>query len=71
MMMHEVLEKLTAKGTDDGWIREELAEDYRALGNHTSAKPHFIKAYELLSKDEYCIKFEKEKLEHLKEMSEQ
>lgn len=70
MMMHEVLEKLTAKGTDDGWIREELAEDYRALGNHAGAKPHFVKAYELLSKDEYCIKHEKEKLEHLKEMAE-
>lgn len=71
MMMHEVLEKLTAKGTDDGWIREELAEDYRALGNLSGAKPHFVKAYELLSKDEYCLKYEKEKLEHLKEMSEQ
>jgi tetratricopeptide (TPR) repeat protein len=56
---------------DDGWISEELAEDLYALGRRSEAKPHFKKAYELLSVDDYCLKYEPKKVEHLKEMSEQ
>jgi tetratricopeptide (TPR) repeat protein len=54
---------------DDGWIREEIAEDLYALGKQSEAKPHFVKAYELLSVDDYCLKYEQEKLKHLKVMA--
>jgi len=68
-LMQDVYEKLSKDKQDDGWIREELAEDLYALDRKSDAKQHFIKAYELLSQDDYCIKFETEKLKHLKEMS--
>jgi tetratricopeptide (TPR) repeat protein len=68
-IMHPVFQKLANENQDDGWIREELAEDLLALGKETEAKPHFVKAYELLSVDDYCIKHEQEKLKHLKEMA--
>ncbi len=45
-----------------------MAENFYALGQADKAKPHFIKAYELLSKEDFCIKNEQDKLKHLKEM---
>ncbi len=69
-IIEPIFQKLRKDNQDDGWIREEMAENLFALGRKNEAKPHFIKAYELLSKEEFCIKNEKEKLDHLKQMSE-
>lgn len=61
-----IIEPLVQRQPDDGWLEEELAESLHALGRHTDAHPHFVKAYELLSKDPWCIKNEQTKLERLK-----
>jgi tetratricopeptide (TPR) repeat protein len=65
-----IFSKLQKEKQDDGWIREELAENLYALGKKKGARQHFIIAYELLSKEDFCIKNEQEKLNHLKEMAE-
>ena len=65
-----IFDSMLANGTDDGWMREEVAESLQAQGKAEDAKPHFVKAYELLSKDDYCINYEQDKLKHLKQMAE-
>ena len=64
-IIEPIFKKLQSENQDDGWIREEMAENLYALGKKTEAKPHFVKAYELLSKEDFCIKSEQEKLQHL------
>ncbi len=68
-IIEPIFEKLRSENKDDGWIREEMAENLYALDEKKKAKPHFIKAYELLSNEDYCIRNEQDKLEHLKQMS--
>jgi len=70
VILEPVYQKMISEKQDNGWIREELAESYYALGKQAEAKPHFVKAYELLSLDDYAIKYEKDKLIHLKKMAE-
>lgn len=69
-MIEPIYQKLIAENQDDGWIREEMAENLYILGQKEKAKPHFLKAYELLSKENFCITHEQDKLKHLKEMAE-
>lgn len=69
-ILEPVYTKLISEKQDNGWIREELAESYYAIGKQAEAKPYFLKAYELLSKEDYSIKYEQDKLRHLKEMAE-
>lgn len=69
-IIEPIFQKLISEKQDNGWIREEIAENYYALEKKAEAKLHFIKAFELLSKDEYCIQYEQDKLKHLKEMVE-
>jgi tetratricopeptide (TPR) repeat protein len=64
-----IIEPLVQRQPDDGWLEEELAESLHALGRHSEAHPHFVKAYELLSKDPWCIKNEQTKLERLKNLA--
>ena len=70
MIIEPVLKKLLDSNDDNGWIREEMAESIFADGEIEKAKPHFLKAFELLSTDDYCIRYEAEKLKHLKAMAE-
>jgi tetratricopeptide (TPR) repeat protein len=55
-MMEPVFKKLQSEKKDDGYIREELAEALFASGKKVEAKPHFLKAYELLSEDDWYLK---------------
>ncbi|HET9137642.1 MAG TPA: tetratricopeptide repeat protein [Candidatus Kapabacteria bacterium] len=71
MLMEEVSKKLESDKEQNGWIENELAEALYALDRKAEALPHFQKAYQLLLKDDYCVKFEPERLEHLKKMSDQ
>jgi len=67
-IIEPIFNKLESEKQDDGYIREELAEALDALGKKEDAKPHFIKAYVLLSQDDWYMKFGN--LKRLKEMSE-
>jgi tetratricopeptide (TPR) repeat protein len=62
-----VLDKLLTSNSDDGYIRQEYAEALFALGEPASAKPHFAKAYELLSQDAWAV--EHEPLERIRSLS--
>jgi len=62
-----IIQKVAETKPNDGWIEEELAESLEALGRTDEAKPHFEKAYELLSKDDWCVRHEQAKLKRLKE----
>jgi tetratricopeptide (TPR) repeat protein len=64
-----IIEPLVQRQPEDGWLEEELADSLHALGRHNEAHPHFVKAYELLSKDPRCIKNEQIKLERLKNLA--
>lgn len=60
--MQPILDTLLAKGQDDGSIRAELAEALEMLGRHPEAAPHFRKAYELLSTEDWFKMNEAENL---------
>ena len=68
-IIEPILRKLESEHLDDGWIREEMAENLEALGNPEEAKVHFIKAYQLLSLEKWCLENEKDKLERLRKMT--
>jgi len=69
-LMQPIFDTLVAKNQDDGYIREELAEALLALGRTDEAKPHFKKAYDFLSKDDWYSKTQVEPLKRLKKMAE-
>ena len=69
-LMKPVMEKLIAENHDDGYIRQEFAEGLHASGHQAEAKPHFLKANELLSKDEWAIKSEPDQVARMKELGE-
>jgi tetratricopeptide (TPR) repeat protein len=69
-LMQPVFDELSSQNKDDGWIREELAEAFLALGQTESANPHFVKAYELLSKEPWYKQNQASQLERLKRMAE-
>ena len=48
-----------------GYVSEEMAEDLLALGKSEEAKPHFKRAYELLSQDDAFRSHEGKRLERL------
>ena len=68
-IIEPILRKLESEQLDDGWIREEMAENLEALGKTKEAKKHFVKAYELLSLDKWCLENEKDKIERLRKMA--
>jgi tetratricopeptide (TPR) repeat protein len=61
---------LAAAGAEDGYVSEELAENLEALGRHDEAKPHFARAYALLSQDKWLPTDEPERLARLKRLGE-
>ncbi len=62
--------QLAQIGGDDGYVDEELGECLLALGQAQEAKPHFAIAYEKLSKDQWLVAHEGERLERMRKLSE-
>jgi tetratricopeptide (TPR) repeat protein len=54
-----------------GYIEEELGECLLALGKPKEAAPWFAKAHEMLSKDEWLVANEADRLERLKALGEE
>ncbi len=54
---------------EDGYIYEELGENYLIKGNNEESKKNFAAAYEMLSKDKWLAEYEKERLERMKKLS--
>jgi len=55
---------------EQGYVSEELGELLLAVGRVEEAKPHFAKAYEMLSPDPFLKVHQAERLERLKVLSE-
>ncbi|HEY7116332.1 MAG TPA: tetratricopeptide repeat protein [Tepidisphaeraceae bacterium] len=53
-------------GESDGYVHEELAECLLATGDDKDAKPHFARAFQLLSKDPGFPADERDRLERMK-----
>lgn len=51
-----------AAGSEDGFVFEELAENFAALGKMDEARPYFQKAADVLGKDEWFVKNEAARL---------
>jgi tetratricopeptide (TPR) repeat protein len=47
-LLEEAVESATRRGTSDGWLHEELAEDYAAMGRPDDAREHARLAIPLL-----------------------
>jgi tetratricopeptide (TPR) repeat protein len=54
-----------AQDSVDGYVYEEIAEDLAALGEKEEAKLYFEKAFDELSKDEWLVTNEPDRLERL------
>jgi len=65
-MQQALLSELTRIKEKDGFVHEELAECLLALGRDAEARPHFAAAYELLSKDDWLVSEEPERIQRLK-----
>lgn len=61
----DILNRLKS-GPEDGYVFEELAENFEALGLHAQAKIHFRAAYDLLSKDDWLMKNDAARMERLR-----
>jgi tetratricopeptide (TPR) repeat protein len=63
---------ILAEYTDEvsGYVYEELGECLLALGQSHKARPHFAKAYEMLSADSWMVANDAERLERLKTLGE-
>jgi tetratricopeptide (TPR) repeat protein len=57
------------QGGDDGYVEEELGELLLAMDRPAEARPHFARAHELLSKDEWLVEGEPERLQRLADLS--
>lgn len=55
-------------GETDGFVYEEIGECLLALQRGAEAKPYFAKAYEALSRDEWLVENEPERIERLKKL---
>ncbi len=65
----QLVRNLSVEDDTDGYIQEEIGENMLALGMHGAAKPHFKKAYQLLSADEFMVYNEYDRLRRLKELA--
>jgi tetratricopeptide (TPR) repeat protein len=65
----EIIQPLVDGKPKDGWFQEEFAEALHALGRSDEAKPRFVKAYQMLSRDEWCVKHDPAKLQRLRHMA--
>jgi tetratricopeptide (TPR) repeat protein len=69
-MQTDLLAVAEKTNNPDGFINEEMGECLLALGREKEAKPHFKRAYELLSKDPWLVESEPKRLERLKKLGE-
>jgi tetratricopeptide (TPR) repeat protein len=60
---------LMSEGDEAGYGSEEIGECLLALGRVDEAKPHFARASELLSKDEWLVANEPARIERLRALS--
>lgn len=58
--------ELETSGEQDGYVDEELGECLLLLGRAEEARPHFVRAYELLSQDIWLARDEQPRLERLR-----
>jgi tetratricopeptide (TPR) repeat protein len=68
-MQKEVQEELKQAGKDDGYVHEEIGELLLVQKKADEARPYFKRAYELLSKDEWLVRNEPQRLKRMKELS--
>ena len=60
-----LLEEWKAHGGEHGYVSEELGECLLALGRDETARPHFARAHELISKDQWLVKNQPDRLKRL------
>jgi len=65
-----LLAEAGAAGRDAGFEEEEVGECLLALGKGEEARPHFLRAHELLSKDPWLARDEAPRLERLRRLGE-
>lgn len=66
VIQQEILQELENNDLlPDGYVFEELAELNLQKGNKTNAKKYFTQAYEILSKDNWLVKNEPERINRL------
>ncbi len=61
-------EEFESIGESDGYVFEEIAECLLALKRKQTARPYFTKAYKVLSKDNFLVNQEPERIKRLKEL---
>ncbi|MHC4216891.1 MAG: tetratricopeptide repeat protein [Planctomycetota bacterium] len=64
-MQQVLLAEGEAAGAPDGYTHEEIGECLLALDRPEEARPHFARAYEILSKDPWLAEREPQRLERL------
>jgi len=65
----DLLKEMEEKNIDqDGFVYEEIGECLLTLDKNEDSKKYFRKAFELLSKDEWFVSNEKERLARIKEL---
>jgi tetratricopeptide (TPR) repeat protein len=66
----QIIDEADRAGEPDGYFVEELAECLLASGKANEARPHFRRAYEVLSKDAWLAANEPQRLARAKELGE-
>jgi tetratricopeptide (TPR) repeat protein len=69
LRQRELLSEHEALGTSDGYVHEELGECLLLLERAAEARPHFARAFELLSADRWLAANEQERLARLKKLA--
>lgn len=70
-MQMDLLKEMEDKNVDqDGFVFEEIGECLLLLDRGNDSKEYFKKAYDLLSKDDWFVSNEKERLERIKKLGE-
>lgn len=64
-LLEEAVASATRRGTSDGWLHEELAEEYAALGRHVDAREHARLAIPLLEADDPSLAEDPERMGRL------
>ncbi|MHC4768911.1 MAG: hypothetical protein ACYTEI_09395, partial [Planctomycetota bacterium] len=67
-MQQVLLAEGEAAGEPDGYTHEEVGECLLALGSPDEARPHFARAYEILSQDPRLVEREAPRLKRLGEL---
>jgi tetratricopeptide (TPR) repeat protein len=65
-LQQELLREFDARGEQDGYVHEEIAECLAALGHYDEARSYFAFAYEKLSADPWLAESEPARLERLR-----